>query len=153
MIDGVKIKNLKVHEDYRGKVMEILRSDDKEFIKFGQVYMTTCVPGVAKAWHYHRIQTDSFACIKGKVRLALFDSRPDSKTKGEVQEFLLSIDENPILVQIPNGVYHGFECASDDACIIVNTPTEFYNHNEPDEYRLPFDTKEIPFKWNATKGG
>ena len=54
MINGVKIKKLKVIPDERGKLMEMLRSDDELFIKFGQVYMTTAYPGVVKAWHYHK---------------------------------------------------------------------------------------------------
>ena len=53
MIEGVKIKKLKVIPDERGRLMEMLRSDDDLFIKFGQVYMTTAYPGVVKGWHYH----------------------------------------------------------------------------------------------------
>ncbi|GAF82248.1 unnamed protein product, partial [marine sediment metagenome] len=49
MIDGVKVKVLKVNIDERGRLMEILRSDDPIFEKFGQVYMTTCKPGFVKA--------------------------------------------------------------------------------------------------------
>ena len=41
MIDGVKTKNLRVIPDERGWLMEILRSDDDIYEKFGQVYMTT----------------------------------------------------------------------------------------------------------------
>lgn len=152
MIDGVKIKKLTVHHDERGMLMEILRADDSLFEKFGQVYITTAKPGFVKAWHYHKKQTDNFTCIKGKMRLVLFDSRKNSKTKGEIQEFTISIEENPILVQIPNDVYHGFESADGEESIVVNVCTEPYNSDEPDEYRLPFDTKKIGYKWKGTKG-
>ena len=54
MIDGVKVKKLKIIPDDRGRLMEILRADDGIFKKFGQVYMTTAFPGVVKAWHYHK---------------------------------------------------------------------------------------------------
>jgi dTDP-4-dehydrorhamnose 3,5-epimerase len=36
MIDGVAIKMLKVIPDERGRLMEILRSDDEIFTRFGQ---------------------------------------------------------------------------------------------------------------------
>ena len=49
MIDGIIIKELKVIPDERGRLMEILRSDDKLFERFGQVYVTTTYPGVVKA--------------------------------------------------------------------------------------------------------
>ncbi|MGC9049151.1 MAG: hypothetical protein ACP5IX_02960 [Patescibacteria group bacterium] len=58
MIQGVEIKKLKVIKDKRGFLMEILRSDDKIFQKFGQVYLTFCQYGRAKAWHYHKLQGD-----------------------------------------------------------------------------------------------
>jgi dTDP-4-dehydrorhamnose 3,5-epimerase len=45
MIDGVKTKKLHVHPDERGRLTEMLRSDDDMFIKFGQVYMTTVYQG------------------------------------------------------------------------------------------------------------
>ena len=81
MIQGVEIKKLKVMKDGRGKLMEILRSDDKIFAKFGQVYFTTAYPGTTKAWHYHKKQDDHFCCIAGKMRLALYDARPKSKSQ------------------------------------------------------------------------
>jgi dTDP-4-dehydrorhamnose 3,5-epimerase len=46
MIDGVKVKDLKVIPDERGLLMEMLRSDDEVFQKFGQVYVTMVYPGV-----------------------------------------------------------------------------------------------------------
>jgi len=134
MIDGVKVKKLKVVPDERGRLMEILRQDDDLFQKFGQVYMTTTYPGVVKAWHFHKIQTDNVACVQGMIKLALYDERHDSPTKGKVDEFYLGI-HNPLLVQIPAGVYHGWMCVSQEEAIIVNIPTEVYVNKQPDESR------------------
>ena len=145
-IEGVRIKPLKVIPDERGRLMEILRCDDPLFQKFGQVYMTTVYPGVVKAWHYHKIQTDSFAVVHGMLKLALYDSREGSPTQGEVNEFFMG-EHNPILVQIPNGVYHGFKCIGEEEAIVVNCPTEPYNPDQPDEYRLDAHTQDIPYDW------
>ena len=146
MIEGVKVKKLKLIPDDRGRLMEILRADDKIFRKFGQVYMTTAYPGIVKAWHYHRLQSDNFACVSGKVRFALYDARKDSPTHKEVNEFIISLDE-PILVQIPSLAYHGFKCMGSSEAIVINTVTEPYNHKDPDEYRVdPYD-KNIPYDW------
>src|SRR3989304_3050644 len=151
MIDGVKIKKLKVIPDERGRLMELLRSDDSLFTKFGQVYMTTAYPGVVKAWHYHKIQTDNMAAIHGMMKLVLYDSRPDSPTHGQVDELFFGI-HNPILVQIPPMVYHGFKCVSQEEAIVVNCPTEMYNYTEPDEYRIDPHSKEIPYNWERKDG-
>ena len=89
MIHGVVTKKLKVIPDERGRLTEILRSDDELFVKFGQVYTTTAYPGVVKGWHYHKKQTDYFAVVKGMIKLVLYDNRDNSPTNGEVNEFFL----------------------------------------------------------------
>ncbi|NQT94927.1 MAG: dTDP-4-dehydrorhamnose 3,5-epimerase family protein, partial [Candidatus Omnitrophica bacterium] len=110
------------------------------------VYMTTTRPGIVKAWHWHKIQTDSFTCVHGKIRLAIYDARKDSPTHGQVQEFQMSL-ENPILVQIPPGVYHGFKCIGDEEAVVINTVTEAYNSKDPDEHRIdPYDNS-IDYDW------
>ena len=152
MVEGVQVKRLKVVSDERGFLMEMLRSDDSLFKKFGQAYLTAVNPGYVKAWHYHKKQTDNFVCVKGRVKVVLYDNRKNSKTKGRIQEFFLSY-ENPLLVQIPPGVLHGFEADCDEESCIINFPTELYNYKEPDEHRVPFDSKEIPYKWKGAKGG
>jgi dTDP-4-dehydrorhamnose 3,5-epimerase len=146
MIEGVKTKKLKVVPDERGRLMEILRCDDEIFEKFGQAYVTTTYPGVVKGWHYHKVQTDNVVVVHGMVKLVLYDAREGSPTKGEVKEFFVGI-HNPMLVQIPNGVYHGWKCISPEEAIVVNCPTEPYNYKNPDEHRVPFDSPAVPYDW------
>jgi dTDP-4-dehydrorhamnose 3,5-epimerase len=151
MIKGVKVKALRVIPDERGRLMEILRNDDELFQQFGQVYMTTTYPNVVKAWHYHKIQTDNVAVVKGMLKLVLYDRRDGSPTKGEINEFFIG-EHNPLLVQIPHEVYHGWMCISETEAIVVNIPTESYNRTEPDEYRLHPHDNDIPYEW-ARKDG
>lgn len=146
MIDGVKVKKLKIIPDDRGRLMEILRADEEIFEKFGQVYMTTAKPGVVKAWHYHKKQDDNFTCVCGRMRLALYDARSKSPTYKEINDFLISL-EDPMLVHIPKGVYHGFKCVSDAEALVINTVTEPYNYKTPDEYRVDAYENEIPYDW------
>jgi dTDP-4-dehydrorhamnose 3,5-epimerase len=150
-IAGVRTKLLKVIPDERGYLMEILREDDPEFFtRFGQVYVSATYPGVVKAWHYHAKQVDNFACVAGMVKLVLVDTRPDSPTNGAVNEFFVGT-QNPMLVQVPNLVYHGWKCISVDMALVVNVPTEPYNYSQPDEFRLaPHDT--LPYDWSRKDG-
>ena len=149
LIAGVQVKPLKVIPDERGRLMEILRSDEPIFERFGQVYVTTARPGVVKAWHYHKLQADHWACLMGKARVGLYDAREGSPTHGQVNEFLLT-PEKPILIKIPIGVYHGFKGLDPETeTMIMNVPTLPYNHTTPDEYRAdPYDRK-IPFDWRV----
>jgi dTDP-4-dehydrorhamnose 3,5-epimerase len=151
MIDGVLIKRLKVITDERGSLMEILRADDEMFEGFGQVYMTTAYPGVVKGWHCHERQSDNMAVVRGMMKIVLYDGRENSSTRGEVNEFFAGV-HNPMVVHIPPLVFHGFKCISPEEAIVVNTPTEVYNYNEPDEIRIPPHENDIPYDWERKDG-
>jgi dTDP-4-dehydrorhamnose 3,5-epimerase len=151
MIEGVQTKKLKVIPDERGRLMEILRVDEDLFVKFGQVYLTTTYPQVVKAWHYHKKQDDFITCVKGMLKLVLFDDREHSPTKGEINEFFIG-DFNPTLVKVPMMVYHGWKCISLDEALVVNAPTEAYNGADPDEYRLDPHNNSIPYRWGRKDG-
>ena len=153
LIQGVVVKKLSVHCDERGRLMEMIRADDKDLnnIRFGQVYMTTAYPGVTKAWHYHRKQTDHFVCVRGMMKVVLYDPREGSPTRGAINEFVIG-EHAPLLIEIPPHVYHGFKCISEHEAIVVNYTTECYDYKNPDEYRLPPHGSEIPYDW-ARKDG
>jgi len=150
-IAGVKVRKLQFIPDDRGWLLELLRTDWEEFEEFGQAYVTTCYPGVVKAWHYHKLQTDHFACLSGTAKVALYDPRDDSPTKGMVNEFYLGA-LNPIMVKIPRLVHHGFTAVGSEMTMVINFPTALFNYKQPDEYRLPYDDPAIPYKWEVTSG-
>jgi dTDP-4-dehydrorhamnose 3,5-epimerase len=151
LIDGVQVKPLKVIPDERGRLMEMLRRDDPLFIEFGQTYLTTMYPGVTKAWHYHKLQVDHFVCVKGMIKLVLYDEREGSPTRGTLNEFFLG-DHNPQLVQIPSHVWHGFKNIGDEESLIVNVTTHPYRHDQPDEHRIDPHQNHIPYRWERRDG-
>ena len=147
MIQGVEIKQLTRHADERGYLMELVRSDDAIFSKFGQCYVSMNYPGVIRAWHWHKKQDDFFVVVKGMIKVGLFDMREGSPTRGEAGEYYLG-DNNNIVLKIPPGVAHGYKTVGTEPSLLVNFPSEIYNREEPDEYRLPWDTDQIPFNWD-----
>ena len=151
LIDGVRIKQLKVIPDERGRLTEMLRRDDELFIEFGQTYFTTMFPGVTKAWHYHKLQHDHFVCVRGMIKLVLYDEREGSSTHGVVNELFLG-DHNPQLVQIPPNVWHGFKNIGESESLIVNVTTKPYDYQHPDEYRIDPHENHIPYKWVRKDG-
>jgi len=151
LIDGVVTRKLRLIPDERGFLMEMLRSDWPEFERVGQIYITAVYPGVVKGWHYHKIQDDHFICVSGMAKVVLYDARQGSATHGTINEFFIG-PLNPMLVRIPRGVYHGFKGISEEPALIVNVPTELYNYDEPDEYRLPAHTDQIPYDWGRKDG-
>lgn len=151
MIEGVKVKDLRVIPDERGYLMEMLRSDDPDFQKFGQVYLTVVYPGVVKAWHYHKKQTDNFVCVAGMAKVALYDPREGSPTQGQTDTFVIGPQRQRRLT-IPAGVYHGFTAVGPEPAMIINIPTELYDYEHPDEYRRAWDDPEIGYDWQVKNG-
>ena len=151
MIDGVAIKKLRVIPDERGRLMEMVRADDEDFIKFGQVYMTTAYPGVVKGWHYHKNQHDNMAVVAGMMKIVLYDNRDGSPTKGEINEFFAGT-HNPVRITIPPGVCHGFKCISSEEAIVINTVTKPYDYENPDEFRIDPHDNDIPYDWDRRDG-
>ena len=151
MIEGVKTKKLVTIPDERGWLFEILRSDEEMFSAFGQTYISAIYPGVVKAWHMHRKQTDNFTVVSGMGKLVLADLREDSPTRGEILEFFIG-DENRILVQIPPLVHHGIKGIGTGPTLILNCPDRPYDRDNPDEIRLPHDTEKIPYDWETRHG-
>ena len=151
MINAVELKKLRVVADESGRVAEILRSDEDLFAQFGQVQMLAVYPGVVKAWHYHRIQTDNMAVVKGMMKLALYDGRAASPTNGEVNDFVVG-EHNPLLIQVPPGVFHGFKCIGESEAILINLPTHLYNYKDPDVFAVPAHQNDIPYNWAREDG-
>jgi len=151
MIEGVEIIKLFPHVDERGFLIEILRKDAKHFKQFGQVYLTTCNPGVVKAWHAHQKQTDYMFLVKGSVKIGLYDGRENSLTYKQTQTVIIT-ELNPQLVQIPPRVWHGFMALGNEPAYILNIPTESYNYDEPDELRIHPIDNDFNYDWRVKSG-
>jgi len=145
MIEGVIITPLKQIVDERGKVMHMLRSDSKTFEKFGEIYFSGVNPGAVKAWHIHKVMTLNYAVPHGRIKLVLYDDRPKSTTKGEIQEILLGPDDYK-LVTVPPRVWNGFTGIGSEMSIVANCATI---PHAPDEIeRLDPNDHKIPYRWN-----
>jgi len=51
-------------------------------------------------------------------------------------------------VKIPELVYHGFKGIGTRIALIVNTVTEPYNYQQPDEFRVAWDSPDVPYNWS-----
>ena len=145
LIKGVHIIEKKVISDSRGKILHMLRNDDKNFKKFGEIYFSYVKPKKIKAWHIHTKMTLNYAAAYGKIKIVLFDDRKNSPTKGIVQEIFLS-NSNHILVSIPPLVWNGFCSMNDDIAILANCSTVPYSDEEIIR-KSPYD-KFIPYNWS-----
>ena len=149
MIDGVVVKPLRRIPDERGFIMHMLRSDDSDFEKFGEIYFSTIFPGVVKAWHLHKEMVLNYSVIAGMVKLVLYDDRDGSPTKGELQELFIG-RENYQLVKIPPFVWNGFKGIGTEMAILANCASLAHDPNEI--VRMAPDDPRIPYNWELKHG-
>ena len=144
-IAGVDIVPLRRIPDERGTIYHMLRSTDPHFIAFGEIYFTSIYRGVVKGWHRHRDMTLNYACISGRIKLVLYDDRPDSPTKGTLVERFLGPDDYS-LVSIPPGVWSGFKGMAEES-LVANCAT--HPHDPSRTERIdPFGDR-IPYDWGV----
>lgn len=146
MISGVKIIPLRQIPDERGKIMHLLKATDPHFLKFGEIYFSIGLPGAIKAWHIHRSMTLNNAVVYGRVKLILYDLRPNSPTQGELMELFIG-EDNYCLVQIPPGIANGYKTYGLTPAILANCATE--PHTSEEIVRIDPFNNDIPYDWGV----
>ena len=144
MIEGVTLTPLGQIFDERGKVMHMLRKDSSNFSSFGEIYFSCTYPGAIKAWHLHKQMTLNYAVIYGEMKCVLFDDRPDSKTRGCIDEYFLS-PENYFLLTVPPLVWNGWKGLGEHTAIVANCASIPHDTNEIE--RKPATDPSIPYDW------
>ena len=83
--------------------------------------------------------------------VVLYDSRPDSATFGLVNEiYRTDLDRN--LMVIPAFVFHAHQNIGTTDALFVSMPTRAYQHDDPDVYRFPVGSDEIPYRFDDRQG-
>lgn len=145
--EGVEVHEVRNIVTRNGLTTEVYRSDWGTSPTLPQqAIFVTLHAGAVSAWHMHQRQHDQIFVVGGALKLVLFDAREASFTKGQVCELFLD-RARPCLVSFPPGIWHGLAATGDSAASFVNFFSALYAHDDPDEWRLPLDTPEIPYRF------
>lgn len=143
-IHDLKVVPLRRIPDERGTIMHMLRADEPHFVDFGEIYFSTLYPGAVKGWHVHRDMTLNYACPSGRIKLAVYDPREDSPTRGSLTEIFLG-PESYLLAVIPPGVANGVKGMAAPHSLLANCAT--HRHDPGRTTRIdPYDN-DIPYDW------
>ena len=143
-IDGVRINQLGNVITRSGFMTEIFRIDWPAIgITVRQINWVQLNPGAVTDWHAHAKQTDHLIGVGGNIKLALWDGRDDSPTRGATGIMRLGIFR-PVMVIVPRGVWHGLRNESGEPAGYINVIDELYEHADPDNWRLAPHSKDIP---------
>src|SRR3989344_672930 len=123
-----KIKHLNVKIDNRGWLAELIRSEDVGKSSFGQVLVTTALPGKTKGGHYHKRKTEWYCVIKGSALLSLTDMKT-----GKNYEIKMGTD-NMVQVKIPPYYFHTIENIGDEEIYLIAYSSQVFDPNDPDTF-------------------
>jgi dTDP-4-dehydrorhamnose 3,5-epimerase len=149
---GASLREIRTHVDDRGTLFELYDPRwawHPEPMVFS--YCATVRPGRVKGWAIHREHEDRYALMFGEAKVVLYDDRAGSPTFGLVSQVHLS-EHRRQLLNIPIGVWHATQNLGDKDLVIVNFPTKPFNHANPDKFRLPLDTDQIPYRFEGVHG-
>ena len=150
LIDGVIVKEVRnVTKASGGYLTEVLRGEwlpDNAAVD--QVFQRVLNPGHISGWHVHRTTTDRLFVNWGLVKIVLYDARAASPTHGRINTFTFGI-ARPALVVVPPGVWHAVQNVSSEPSALLNLVDEAYDYDDPDHWRLPLDTPEIPYSFQT----
>ncbi|HEX7808930.1 MAG TPA: dTDP-4-dehydrorhamnose 3,5-epimerase [Thermoanaerobaculia bacterium] len=151
-LEGVVTREvLHVPRDH-GIITETYRPEwDPTGLPIVHVYQSRLFPGAIGAWSCHAKHTDRLFVNQGHLKIVLFDGRDTSSTFGQIREHFVG-DARPTFVVLPPGVWHGLQNLGASDALVLNYPTHAYDYEDPDHWRLPLDTDQIPYTWMTNSG-
>jgi dTDP-4-dehydrorhamnose 3,5-epimerase len=147
-IEGVVLREvLHVPRDH-GVITETYRSEwDPTGLPVVHIYQSRLFPDAIGAWSCHAKSIDRLFCNQGHLKVVLFDSREESSTFGKTSELFVG-DARPTFIVLPAGIWHGLHNLGTSDALVLNYPTHAYDYADPDHWRLPYDTDQIPYTWH-----
>lgn len=143
-IAGVKLVNIRIFADDRGRFMESFRLEwfpEADWSKI-QSNRSDSKAGVLRGLHYHFEQVDYWYVSAGQIRAGLVDLRPHSPTYRNAET--IDIDANaPMGLFIPVGVAHGFYALTD--CTLTYIVNNYYNGK--DEFGVAWNDPALNLDW------
>lgn len=148
LIKGVEIKPFALWPDDRGYFLEVARFGQGLVAEFPsattQVSAALNYPGIIKAFHYHRFQTDYWVPAAGLLQIALVDLRRGSATYGK-KNTVYAGSLRPWQLLIPPGVAHGYKVIGEQPSVLIYITNRSYDPK--DEGRIPYDDSAIAYDW------
>lgn len=148
-ISGVVIVPKQKIFDDRGGIFHMLRANDPEFQKFGEIYFSKVHAGAIKAWHHHSRMVLNYLVVSGSIQLGLFDGRKDSPTFGQQQTIYLDEAKSQLVI-VPPGVWNGFKGLGSSSSIVANCATE--PHDPAEITRKPYNDPSFGYSWELKHG-
>jgi dTDP-4-dehydrorhamnose 3,5-epimerase len=148
LIADITLKAFPLWPDDRGYFLEIARLGEGLVEGFptpgSQVSAAVNYPGIIKAFHYHKFQTDYWVPVAGLLQVVLVDLRKGSETFGHKNTLYVGA-LRPWQIMIPPGVAHGYKVIGEQPSTLVYVTNRTYDPK--DEGRIPYNDSSIAYDW------
>jgi dTDP-4-dehydrorhamnose 3,5-epimerase len=145
-IDGLIKTDLNIIRNADGDIYHGLKEVDPGFVGFGEAYFSTIKHCSIKAWKKHLDMTMNFIVPVGRIGIAIYDDRVDSRTNGVFNSYILS-PKAYFRLTIPPLLWVGFKGLSDSDSFLLNIANITHNPNEVVHKTID----EIKFNWSELK--
>lgn len=114
---------LQKHEDNRGYLFEVLKSNTK-----GQIFCSSTKKGITRGNHFHFNKIERFCVVKGQAEIKL-------RKIGTSEIITYKVNgEDPSFVDIPLMHTHNITNTGESELVTLFWTNEFYNPDKPDTY-------------------
>ncbi len=148
LIADVQINPFPLWPDDRGYFLEIARLGQGLITDFPpastQISTALNYPGIIKAFHFHKFQTDFWVPAAGLLQVVLVDLRRVSPTFG-LKNTIYVGSLRPWQLLIPPGVGHGYKVIGEQPSVLVYVTNRTYDPK--DEGRIPHNDTAIAYDW------
>ena len=117
--NNIRVINLKKLNNFKGKIIKIIKSTDKFFNTFGELYISELKPNQIKAWRYHKQSTQNIFLVSGKCKLVYLNRK----------NLKLFVNKSPKLIIISK-TWYGYQNLSKNISIILNLSSKKYLESE-----------------------
>ena len=121
-----KIKNLKIHSDSRGWLIELLKANEIEK-PLKQLHIASIKPGFVRGNHYHKKRIEWLFLVSGKAKVVLEDVATKKR-----KNFIFN-EKSPKVLSIFPGISHAVKNIGTKNAYIISAQSDIFNPKKPDK--------------------
>jgi len=114
---------VKLNTDNRGWLFELLKSEH-----FGQIFVSTTLPGITRGNHYHNTKLEKFCVVRGEGVI-----RFRSVISDKILEYVVN-DKEIKVVDIPPGYTHSIKNIGSEEMIVLFWANQLFDPKKPDTF-------------------
>jgi len=114
---------VKLNTDKRGWLFELLKSEH-----FGQIFVSTTLPGITRGNHYHNTKLEKFCVVRGEGVI-----RFRSVISDKILEYVVN-DKEIKVVDIPPGYTHSIKNVGPEKMIVLFWANQLFDTKKPDTF-------------------